>query len=1350
MNRKNLKLGGKRLIAVLCTLVLLFGMLNGLTIKAAGEVNATLSYDGFADQPNVGTGRWLIYAALDTAMTADITSTTQYMTWAFASMNDSTEEFSMDVYATSTSRIFYTMAYSKLGVTAPSELAVGTTVTIKARTMSGYLIPNNDFTIYWTGDSWKELRELPLSTISSQQQAVLTTTNTELQTLFDSRGTTTDMPLTGVGDSCVYLNGNATTKTKVNYSQWGLYLDASSIKGSNYAVGDEIWIKGIFSQTVNSNVYYKMDEGFVCIATSGTNGATWAYKSSLSMKSNNDTTLYLTDTQGLAYNSSAYNVFNGTGATVTYNGTAVTRYSASSGNYLYYDSSNDALRVYIPEYYDGNGTQVATAFKEGDVVYFGGTFSCNGKNINYGDNWFILQSDGTWLHTTEEPETETSFTITSGSYSYQDWSNLNRWAMTFTTSESLGTPEALTWLGNYKIIVDGSEQTVSFYNTTDGKLQLFVGQSILPQIPTAGTRVTIPAQSIGEEYVLTEDYSIIYDGGWKTYTAYVDTTLSVHTTWGSQNLQATLYPNEAEATAATLMLNSGTYFTQVSEDAGIWYNGEKLASTSGLKTTVNVDGGWVRYHVVLSDYNLTVSAHDIITIKGLFKNDSVYLNFSEINLKYNGSSWGVVSYGYEDLTIVYLDELLYQNAQNTDTLQRWQFKMQPSVSLETASASWGTDYAGYQDSLSVKIYHEDTPETVTTTSSYALHAQYNGADGYFGFIVNFTELPLDADGYVMVIEPGIFRSSNYTYKLNQAFTIKNIGGAWEVVLDRPDATGIDGDANGDGQVNSIDIVREMRELAGVAGKGGTEICTEDAFLNGKKAMLRKVDLISLYEIILRDGTASDTPFYLEDDEIMLAAYEGPRKGNSTDYSYDGSTLSSQSVTKSYLNATEFKRFADAGLNTVYVQADSSFDSMALMGANAGMLQNLNTYMELAAEVDVDVIAYSYYLDNFLRGKSITDWSGNSLELTTDNLKTELTELWEGHANAKGMRKYENFKGIMMSDELNYNDSFANYTSAIDVMENIHSDFEYYNSQYRMDASSTTTGYVSYTTDAAERFAALANAYGTAAGNFTYDHYPLRTSNGNASTAYVDGSWLYNLQLSAQNGKANGYLTGITVQSCGQERGVISSYYRNPEARADIGFQVYTALAYGMKSVTYYTYWEHHAQYDEALSQEKYTMAMVEYPADPEAENAEGVETPIYNAVKTVNNEINKFDHVFMEYDWEGTIALNINNNNSLYDGLASYSDDRISDYSSTNDALIGCTRDNNQGYDGFWLVNAMDPTASGTNTITVKFNDATRLMIYDPTAEGFDGSAKIVEYDATNGYTAELGVGEGQFVIPLK
>ena len=64
------------------------------------------------------------------------------------------------------------------------------------------------------------------------------------------------------------------------------------------------------------------------------------------------------------------------------------------------------------------------------------------------------------------------------------------------------------------------------------------------------------------------------------------------------------------------------------------------------------------------------------------------------------------------------------------------------------------------------------------------------------------------------------------------------------------------------------------------------------------------------------------------------------------------------------------------------------------------------------------------------------------------------------------------------------------------------------------------------------------------------------------------------------------------------------------------------------------------------------------------------------------------------------------------------------------------------GYDGFMLVNFADTYYDRENTVTLELRGATRAMVY------IAGQPQMVELE--NGtYTVTLAPGEGQFIIPL-
>ena len=668
----------------------------------------------------------------------------------------------------------------------------------------------------------------------------------------------------------------------------------------------------------------------------------------------------------------------------------------------------------------------------------------------------------------------------------------------------------------------------------------------------------------------------------------------------------------------------------------------------------------------------------------------------------------------------------------TEDMQRWQFNLRMSTALESTT-EYGKTYGG---KVQLDIY-DANGSFVKTVSVNAYENR-----GLLGILVWYElGLPQEADGYKVVIKPTILSSTNHTYHITGEFVMINNSGTWEKVIERPEASGIRGDATADGIVDVKDIVREKAELEGLAGIHGRNGASLDSFLN-KESCLCETDVLSTKEIILRQSSVKgDLPVYLQDDKIMIAAYEGPVSAKEV--------MLENGVTEEQVMAA-FRKYADAGFNTVYAQGDAAFNSYSVMGS-AGHWNLLSRYMDYAAKEDIDVIVYSEALTSYLLGidaKYGDITKATHSELQNGKLAQELSELWNGtriNGTAyKGMKNRDNFAGLMMADEIIY----ANreyYTSAIDIAKTIGMDTSFLNSQLPMTASGEALKGSEYSSvngsvladwlglkggysERAEAFTSSAKYFGSAAGQFTYDYYPLK---GNGD---VEKLWLYNLELSAKAGKEAGFDTGITVQAHGNNAETL----RAPLETDDIGFQVYTALAYGMKSITYYTYDEN-----------SYTKA------------GEAIKTneDIYNAVKRDNTDIDKFDHVFMEYDWQGTIPLEVADNDGMFTStdkygtisLEVYTDDRILDSSASGgDALVGCMYDPVQELNGYWLVNACNPYDNLTSTVTVKFADTARLLVYDPQSAGFDGTAEIITYDEANGYTAVLASGSGIFVIPLQ
>ena len=507
----------------------------------------------------------------------------------------------------------------------------------------------------------------------------------------------------------------------------------------------------------------------------------------------------------------------------------------------------------------------------------------------------------------------------------------------------------------------------------------------------------------------------------------------------------------------------------------------------------------------------------------------------------------------------------------------------------------------------------------------------------------------------------------------------------------PPESEIFGDVNGDQKVDICDFMRVKRYLAGeITINSQANLTKNDFDIDNEDLTIMSFLLMTEYNEL---GNPIGIPRYLDTRQIEMAAYMGPRQGEQWRYEKG---VGQEKITTSFLNEKEFQKYKDAGFTYLIAENDASYYS-----------KELPSYMELAEKVGLDVVVMDYNINNYLRGIE---------DINPTDIKTKTQ-----HAiNQYG----DTFKGWMLADE----PSISQLNNYKEVVENIrsvakdkylmvacypkHADIDLLTTDSQMiESNDKTLAYTSYLT-----------SFGTLLGEFNYDLYPL------VGETNLRDEWLDNLCLAASGGKEMGFLNGITIQS--------SDFYnsyglksRAPTKQDDIGFQVYTALAYGMRKINYYTYWSHDSQ-----SPNRYqTQAMVMYPTDG---GEESVETDIYYAVQKVNQEIKQYDHVLMNYAWEGSITLGGADDKSL-----GYSNDRLVTSTATTNAVIGCMKDA-LGYDGYMIANANNPYKDIATTVSVTFKDATKAIVY------VDGKEELIDLNHGT-YETTIPSGEGVFIIPI-
>ena len=373
------------------------------------------------------------------------------------------------------------------------------------------------------------------------------------------------------------------------------------------------------------------------------------------------------------------------------------------------------------------------------------------------------------------------------------------------------------------------------------------------------------------------------------------------------------------------------------------------------------------------------------------------------------------------------------------------------------------------------------------------------------------------------------------------------------------------------------------------------------------------------------------------------------------------------------------------------------------------------YLTLAKNHGVDVILTAGNLADYLRGEANAK--------SASEVKQELA------AMISDLGSYENFKGIQMADEIS--------ADAVNRRNEIR---EFVRGTLGRDDLLTFTN-MGYHDSATTQ--SLVQNIGAVDGVYEYGYYPFQKervkrifqTSGEWKNTFAQEKWFSLLSETATYAKDSRVpQLGLTIQSCGYLHpvSVNDPSRRDIVRKADIGFQVYTALAYGVKSLNYFSYWEHYTQ----STNEYFTSAMVLYGENGEVSKT----TPTYDYVKEVNDELKKMDHVLLDYEWKGTI--NVGSTSGVGSSYTAASNSRIDSIANTSgQAVVGCMKDS-EGFDGYMIANTGNPENGAVTTGTITFNNATRAIVY------VKGEPQNV--DLVNGsYTWQIGLGDGVFIIPL-
>lgn len=241
-----------------------------------------------------------------------------------------------------------------------------------------------------------------------------------------------------------------------------------------------------------------------------------------------------------------------------------------------------------------------------------------------------------------------------------------------------------------------------------------------------------------------------------------------------------------------------------------------------------------------------------------------------------------------------------------------------------------------------------------------------------------------------------------------------------------------------------------------------------------------------------------------------------------------------------------------------------------------------------------------------------------------------------------------------------------------------------------------------------------------------DAYPLLYINGEYT---FENLWLANIERVKQMALEYDYKSNFFIQTMPYG----TKNFRVP-TKADMSLQTYCCLALGMDGIAHFCYATPSAG---AEFDRDDCYAMID---------KNGERTSIYYATKEINEQILYFDHVLMQFNWQGVFAKegegkprNIAFNNLGY-ALKESQLKGVNVLSSTEDLLMGVYKDEEGNY-GYILVNYGETTTAKSSTVNLEFDGKSKIRVYR--------NAEKLEENLTDGkYEVTLDVGEGIFVIP--
>ena len=258
-----------------------------------------------------------------------------------------------------------------------------------------------------------------------------------------------------------------------------------------------------------------------------------------------------------------------------------------------------------------------------------------------------------------------------------------------------------------------------------------------------------------------------------------------------------------------------------------------------------------------------------------------------------------------------------------------------------------------------------------------------------------------------------------------------------------------------------------------------------------------------------------------------------------------------------------------------------------------------------------------------------------------------------------------------------------------------------------------------------------------------DDYPLYRDTSSKTEFFLKTTWLQNLEyLSAAKRDSETPITSnFFIQS--MPFGVGAKSRDRVPTYEDLRLQMYSCLAYGYDSISFFCYGTPPATEGGEFTQSQNALI-----------DRDGNKTQIWYDTQTLLAEISKFSNTYMQFNdnWIGTLPILGSNNLAKDDMYYNNSFDvlmqpltlnrlkGVKNVTATEDSIVGYMQDS-EGNPGYIVVNYNDTTYKKKSDVTFTFNGYNRAYVY------IDGEKHDVGF-TNHQLTLNLDIGEGVFVIP--